>query len=417
MEGGWGGGGSDSEGCSEDEDRGQWEGEVQGEGPARRRQNVAAAARVVVERRAARRAQAEAEPRPPVAQARGTRRGHLVCAVNGTQVHAQEAQLAALELALATRPAAGERMWRGLQVDWWIMRKHTRGLQEAPQRATERFPGVVPAAPEERCEATTAEGTRCRQLGFLRGATGRFCRGCRLAKTGGRERLASCRGMEEAVAGCRPHHCQICGCSGGPGDEHTWGSMGRWTVVCAACVDGMMFVPELKRCGACGSGEAARGAGRGGRGPESSAWSGATDGMWFCDGGGWCSEPSMPGRVWVGRAARMRELAVGWLGLDGWPMEGLRRATLAVARAAFRYHAGGFVGNLITWGMWREAAADEWARQGFEARAATTRTIPWRGCGAVLREHVDRISTAAENERGGAAAQELGGGERRRTAG
>jgi hypothetical protein len=107
---------------------------VQGEGPVRRRQNEAAAARVVVERRAARRARAEAEPRPPVVQARGARRGHLVCAVNGTQEHTQEAGLAELELALASRrPSAAERAWREMQVDWWIMRKHTRGRQEAPQ--------------------------------------------------------------------------------------------------------------------------------------------------------------------------------------------------------------------------------------------------------------------------------------------
>ena len=69
----------------------------------------------------------------------------------------------------------------------------------------------------------------------------------------------------------------------------------------------------------------------------------------------------------------MRELAVGWLGLQGWTVEELRRATLAVARAALRYHAGGFVGNFIAWASWHEAAADEWARQGSEARAAATR--------------------------------------------
>ena len=68
-----------------------------------------------------------------------------------------------------------------------------------------------------------------------------------MAKTGDRERLAPCRGMEEIVVGCRPsrYHCQICGCSGGPGDEHTWGSIWCWTVVCSACVEGMMFVPVL----------------------------------------------------------------------------------------------------------------------------------------------------------------------------
>ena len=91
---------------------------------------------------------------------------------------------------------------------------------------------------------------------------------------------------------------------------------------------------------------------------------------------------------------------MGWLGLQGWTVEELRRATLAVARAALRYHAGGFVGNFISWASWREAAADEWARQGSAARAAATRSTPWRSCDAGLREHVDRISTAAENEVG-----------------
>ena len=178
-----------------------------------------------------------------------------------------------------------------MQVDWWVLRKRTAGQQATPQRPTERFPGVMPAAPTERCEATTADGARCRQQGFLRGATGRLCRGCRLAKTGDRGRLAPCRGPEAIVVGCRQFHCQICGCSGGPGDEHTWGSMGRWTVVCTACVDGMMYVPELKRCGACGGGDAVQ------RGPRTkTAWSGAADGMWLCDGGGWCSEVTNPGR-------------------------------------------------------------------------------------------------------------------------
>jgi hypothetical protein len=44
----------------------------------------------------------------------------------------------------------------------------------------------------------------------------------------------------------------------------------------------------------------------------------------------------------------MRELAVGWLELQGWSVTELRRATLAVARTALRYHAGGFVGNFIS---------------------------------------------------------------------
>ena len=81
--------------------------------------------------------------------------------------------------------------------------------------------------------------------------------------------------------------------------------------------------------------------------------------MWLCNGGGWCSERVKPGRVWVARAARMRELAVRWLERQSWALEDMRRATLAVARAAHQYHAGGFVGNFISWAMWREAAADE----------------------------------------------------------
>ena len=164
------------------------------------------------------------------------------------------------------------------------------------------------------------------------------------------------------------------------------------------------------RCGACGGGDAVQ------RGPRTkTAWSGAADGMWLCDGGGWCSEVTNPGRVWVARAARMRELAVGWLELQGWSVTELRRATLAVARAALHYHAGGFVGNFISWAMWREAAAAEWARQGFPARAAATRTRPWRSCGAALRPHTDRVSTAAENEEGvlpRRSWQEAAGGER-----
>ena len=128
-----------------------------------------------------------------------------------------------------------------------------------PPGVTERFPSLVPAAPEERCEAATAmTGERCRQQGFDRGEGERRCRGCRLAKTGGRRRLESCRDHNEGrLEGCRAFHCQICGASGEPGDDSTWGSMGRWTVVCKTCVEGMQFVPEEKRCGACGTSETA----------------------------------------------------------------------------------------------------------------------------------------------------------------
>ena len=84
----------------------------------------------------------------------------------------------------------------------------------------------------------------------------------------------------------------------------------------------------------------------------------------------------------------MRELAVQWLELQGWSVDELRRATLAVARAAHQYHAGGFVGNFISWAAWRVAAADEWSRQGHQAQAAATRTRAVAAlCGGALPAH------------------------------
>ncbi len=69
----------------EDEDRGQWEGEIRGEGPGRRHQNEAAAQRVREAKEIARRQREEAAPRVVVAALAGEeRRGHLVCEVSGT---------------------------------------------------------------------------------------------------------------------------------------------------------------------------------------------------------------------------------------------------------------------------------------------------------------------------------------------
>ena len=169
-----------------------------------------------------------------------------------------------------------------------------------------------------------------------------------------------CRQGEAVVPGCRRHHCEICGTGGGAGAETEWGAMGRWNVVCGDCAGRMRLLQEERQCGACGATQPAP--------PEErkttqSGWQSTPDGQWLCGGAGACTEldlKSHPGKLWAARAFAMVAVAKPWLGLESWETEDTRQAALHVAIAACTLHKGGFVGNLIPWSLWRDAAEAQW---------------------------------------------------------
>ena len=54
---------------------------------------------------------------------------------------------------------------------------------------------------------------------------------------------------------CRLFHCQLCGCSGDDTEPNAeWYAVGRWEVVCIACVDRITVYPVVTSvCGSCGT--------------------------------------------------------------------------------------------------------------------------------------------------------------------
>ena len=240
---------------SEEEGRGQMEGGIAGEDGTRRSQNQAEAARTQARASkkrsqraaAAHQAALQAASEAPSQAGQEAVGGHMQFAgPTGSQL-AQEKVLAAMAVSLASGTIGGqEKTWRALD-GWWT--------DLAP---AQRFPGLVCRAGDGACEAQTAGGERCVQPGHRRGAEV-ACRDCRYAKAGARGRQEDCH-QEGQQRKCRRMHCRLCGVAGGAGSEELWGGIGRWTVVCSDCADGMQVVPEEMWCAACGATNCKRGA-------------------------------------------------------------------------------------------------------------------------------------------------------------
>ena len=388
--------GSESEGGergreagSEEEGRGQMEGGIAGEDGTRRRQNQAEAERAAARafgkqsRRAAEERKRAAGVAAAAALAQSAANGHLEWeGVTGSKEQ-QEKVLAAMAVshAVATGTAGSTKTWSSL-AGWWTA------------LSAQRFPGLVCEATGGTCEAVSAGGGACTQPGFRRDGVV-ACRGCRHAMNGTRAHKGDCRQETRYERRCRSMHCQICGAAGQEGAEETWGGMGRWLMVCGECAGGMKVVPEERRCGVCGTTEAPMIAGK------RAVWKGEPDGQWRCGGGGPCGfQERKPGRLWAARAMAMAEIAVPWLGLGGWTADYVRRAAIDVASMACERHQGGFVGNLIPWALWREAAARQWERMEQHTRAGVVRAVTWPECRSIRVGITDRGSTAEENAEG-----------------
>ena len=365
------------------------EGGIAGEDGTRRRQNQAEAERAAARafgkqsRRAAEERKRAAGVAAAAALAQSAANGHLEWeGVTGSKEQ-QEKVLAAMAVshAVATGTAGSTKTWSSL-AGWWTA------------LSAQRFPGLVCEATGGTCEAVSAGGGACTQPGFRRDGVV-ACRGCRHAMNGTRAHKGDCRQETRYERRCRSMHCQICGAAGQEGAEETWGGMGRWLMVCGECAGGMKVVPEERRCGVCGTTEAPMIAGK------RAVWKGEPDGQWRCGGGGPCRfQERKPGRLWAARAMAMAEIAVPWLGLGGWTADYVRRAAIDVASMACERHQGGFVGNLIPWALWREAAARQWERMEQHTRAGVVRAVTWPECRSIRVGITDRGSTAEENAEG-----------------
>jgi hypothetical protein len=408
---------------AEEEGRGLWEGCIRGEGPERAKQNRAEGEKTKERRRAARTAKEDAKYAAELVKAaerqnrrESGQRGRLEWAGVETSTASQLRTIEELrdrhELAQKAGQDRQAKSWKAL-ADWWKGGKQ-RSLAAGPLKYQDRFPGVSVKTEAGQCESSTLEGERCEQQGFRRGGTV-ACRSCRLNKgcspegMGARVRIVRQGGdfgqstTEDSMkvpgwcrkAGCQ--HCRICGTSGG--EAGNWGAIGRWTVVCGECIDGMSITPGEKVCRGCGGSEAFQRPGS----VKHRAWVGAPDGTWLCGKKGGCLEAIMskqPGRVWVTRAHRMGQTASEWLGLERWSETDMRWAALDVARAACTLHSGGFAGNMIPWSLWQEAATRRWEKKGKTVEAAQVRRKAWPACTTRDTGHVSRVGSAAENEIG-----------------
>ena len=255
------------------EGRGEWQGGVRVEGRAREGQN-AAARELAAQARLARAArgpgragrghgmstyaQKVARQRQAEQEQHGTSHGHLVVAgFENIDRTATAVALGELRTKIANNTHGIQKTWRQLD-NVWSMQSQGTGDTHAVARAertvhtatrgrdvrggsgaarpTPRYAVLEVAAGSARCEGHTQDGEQCAQVGVPREGSVR-CRGCRWREcgTGGRgpSSGACLTATGDVAPRCRALHCRLCGCAGGPGAEDTWGSVGRWPMVCA----------------------------------------------------------------------------------------------------------------------------------------------------------------------------------------
>ena len=143
-------------------------------------------------------------------------------------------------------------------------------------------------------------GVRCSNLGWRRGlAASVRCRTHRLAERAADDDRCGAAPASPHSAGsaCRLFHCQLCGCSGDDTESTAeWYAVGRWEVVCTACVDRITVCPvDPSVCGSCGKKGTIRPTADGSRGCRP------------------CAGIMPHHMVWLARAILQLPRALGWV--------------------------------------------------------------------------------------------------------
>ena len=143
-------------------------------------------------------------------------------------------------------------------------------------------------------------GVRCSSLGWRRGSAASVrCRTHRLAERAADDDRCGTAPASPHAAGlaCRLFHCQLCGCSGDDTESTAeWYAVGRWEVVCSACVDRITVCPvDPAVCGSCGKKGTVRPTADGSRGCRP------------------CAGIMPHHTVWLARAILQLPRALGWV--------------------------------------------------------------------------------------------------------